>query len=220
MPLFLIFIIFNNHSHNQYNTIQSYIHSSFIIRRGLSSCILIASSLSKRRTSMRCRAENFLPKKLSLRKSCPSVPISPSSGTPRKLLKHSCFRIWTQLYLLNWVRIKRIESKFAYCTKRRHNTNEKNCYTPSVFHLEVLNKTNVDPYSHYKTSSFSMWPLFLKQFHHRQPFFYIKLKYISVYCVHWSVCCVHWSREQRKLLTIPSPPPPRGGTTPTAEVAS
>ncbi len=52
MPLFLIFIIFNNHSHS------TIIHSSFTIRRGPPSCILIASSLSKRRTSMGCRAEN------------------------------------------------------------------------------------------------------------------------------------------------------------------
>ncbi len=36
----------------------TYIHSSFNIHRSLFSCILIASSLSKRRTSMGCRVEN------------------------------------------------------------------------------------------------------------------------------------------------------------------
>ncbi len=35
-----------------------YIHSSFTIRRDMSSCIPIASSVSKRRTTMGCRAEN------------------------------------------------------------------------------------------------------------------------------------------------------------------
>jgi hypothetical protein len=39
MPLFLRFLIFNMHSH---------IHKSFTIRRGPSSCILIASLFSKR----------------------------------------------------------------------------------------------------------------------------------------------------------------------------
>jgi hypothetical protein len=87
MPLFLTFIIFNIHMcaerklipfkwwrcvmmnvivavfeikiHYIYIYItQSYIHSSFIIRRGQSSYILIGSSLSKRRTSMVRRAEN------------------------------------------------------------------------------------------------------------------------------------------------------------------
>ncbi len=39
-------------------TVQSYIHSSFTIYRGPSSCNLIASSLNKRRTSMGCRESN------------------------------------------------------------------------------------------------------------------------------------------------------------------
>ncbi len=39
-------------------TVRSYILSSFIDCRGLSSRIFIASSLTKRRTSMGCRAEN------------------------------------------------------------------------------------------------------------------------------------------------------------------
>jgi hypothetical protein len=51
--LFIIIIFYNIH------TVQSYIHSSFTVRRGLPSYIRIASSLSKRRTSMGCRrAEN------------------------------------------------------------------------------------------------------------------------------------------------------------------
>jgi hypothetical protein len=40
------------------HTVQSYIHSSFTIRQGPSSCILIAASLSKRKTSMEGRTEN------------------------------------------------------------------------------------------------------------------------------------------------------------------
>ncbi len=55
MPHFLISVIFNNHSHS---TVQSYINASFTIRRGLFSCILINSSLSKNRTSIGCLAEN------------------------------------------------------------------------------------------------------------------------------------------------------------------
>jgi hypothetical protein len=51
MSLFLIFNIFDNHSHG------TIIHSSLPIRRGISSCIIIASSLTKARTSMGCRAD-------------------------------------------------------------------------------------------------------------------------------------------------------------------
>jgi hypothetical protein len=54
MRLFLIFIIFLTIIH----TVQSSVHSSFTIRRGLSSCILTASSLSMRRTFTGCREEN------------------------------------------------------------------------------------------------------------------------------------------------------------------
>jgi hypothetical protein len=56
MPLFLIFIIFNNHSHS------TIIHS-FILHHSPRPVFLYphrASSLSKRRTSMRCRAETSL----------------------------------------------------------------------------------------------------------------------------------------------------------------
>ncbi len=53
MQLFLIFIILAI-----IHTVQSYIHSSFAIRRGPSSCILIAFSISKRRTSTGGRTEN------------------------------------------------------------------------------------------------------------------------------------------------------------------
>ncbi len=52
MPIYLIVIIFTI-----IHTVQSYMHSSFIIRRGPSSCILIVSSLSLRRTSMGPRIE-------------------------------------------------------------------------------------------------------------------------------------------------------------------
>ncbi len=60
--------------------VQSNIHSSFTNRQGPSSCILIASSLSKRRTSMGCRA-------VDLTRAC----LTASQRTNNWAVPHPCW---------------------------------------------------------------------------------------------------------------------------------
>ncbi len=125
------------------HTVQSYIHSSFTIRRGLSSCILIASSLSKRRTSIGCRAENWT-------RACLTASRRTTNwATPNPQLNHAAPKL----------------SHAAPPTKPRQ------CYNVTMPNVTVSNKISAKNRFLHKLSSTTLFSHFKKyKFHRTQQY--------------------------------------------------